>query len=225
MMEGFGVNTYRFVNAEGKAHFVKFHWKPLLGVHSLLWDESQKLAGKDADWLRRDLWEAIETGNGPEWEFGVQLIAQEDEFKFDFDVLDATKLWPEALVPVQRIGKLTLNRNPDNFFAETEQVAFHPGHLVPGIDVSNDPLLQGRLFSYLDTQNLAHRGELRRIADQPPTGSGPQQPARRQDAPGHQGQPRQLFPQFAGRWLPNGCPAEHGRLCALSREGGRPQSP
>ncbi len=152
MMEGFGVNTFRFVNAEGKAHFVKFHWKPLLGVHSLLWDESQKLAGKDADWLRRDLWDAIESGNGPEWEFAVQLIAQEDEHKFDFDVLDATKLWPEALVPVQRIGKLTLNRNPDNFFAETEQVAFHPGHLVPGIDVSNDPLLQGRLFSYLDTQ-------------------------------------------------------------------------
>ena len=152
MMEGFGVNTFRFINAAGQAHFVKFHWKPLLGVHSLLWDESQKLAGKDADWLRRDLWEAIETGNGPEWEFGVQLIAQEDEFKFDFDVLDATKLWPEALVPVQRIGKLILNRNPDNYFAETEQIAFHPGHLVPGIDVSNDPLLQGRLFSYLDTQ-------------------------------------------------------------------------
>ncbi|MGI8588588.1 MAG: catalase [Chloroflexia bacterium] len=152
MMEGFGVNTYRLVNEQGHARFVKFHWKPLLGVHSLLWDESQKLSGKDADWLRRDLWDAIETGAYPEWEFGLQLIEEADELKFDFDVLDATKLWPEELVPVRRVGKLVLNRNPDNFFAETEQVAFHPGHVVPGIDFSNDPLLQGRLFSYLDTQ-------------------------------------------------------------------------
>jgi catalase len=152
MMEGFGVNTYRLVNAKGEARFVKFHWKPLLGVHSLLWDESQKLSGKDADWLRRDLWDAIETGAYPEWEFGLQLIEEADELKFDFDVLDATKLWPEELVPVLRVGKLVLNRNPTNFFAETEQVAFHPGHVVPGIDFSNDPLLQGRLFSYLDTQ-------------------------------------------------------------------------
>ncbi len=152
MMEGFGVNTYRFVNEEGKAFFVKFHWKPLLGVHSLVWDEVQQVAGKDADFNRRDLWEAIEGGDYAEWEFGIQIISQEDEFKFDFDVLDPTKLWPEELVPVQRIGKLVLNRNPDNFFAETEQVAFCPGNVVPGIDFSNDPLLQGRLFSYLDTQ-------------------------------------------------------------------------
>ena len=154
MMEGFGVNTYRFVNEEGKAFFVKFHWKPLLGVHSLVWDEVQQIAGKDPDYNRRDLWEAIETGDYAEWEFGIQIIGQEDEFKFDFDVLDPTKLWPEELVPVQRIGKLVLNRNPDNFFAETEQVAFCPGNVVPGIDFSNDPLLQGRLFSYLDTQLL-----------------------------------------------------------------------
>ena len=152
MMEGFGVNTYRFVNEAGKAFFVKFHWKPLLGVHSLVWDEVQQVAGKDADFNRRDLWEAIEGGDYAEWEFGIQIISQEDEFKFDFDVLDPTKLWPEELVPVQRIGKLVLNRNPDNFFTETEQVAFCPGNVVPGIDFSNDPLLQGRLFSYLDTQ-------------------------------------------------------------------------
>lgn len=152
MMEGFGVNTYRFVNQEGKSSFVKFHWKPLLGVHSLVWDEVQKLAGKDPDFNRRDLWDAIEEGNYPEYEFGVQIIEEADEFKFDFDVLDPTKIWPEELVPVQRIGKMVLNRNPDNFFAETEQVAFCVGNLVSGIDVSDDPLLQGRLFSYLDTQ-------------------------------------------------------------------------
>ena len=152
MMEGFGVHTFRFVNAQGKSRFVKFHWKPLLGVHSLVWDEAQQLAGKDPDYHRRDLWEAIQQGDYPEYEFGVQMLEEEDEFKFPFDVLDATKLWPEELVPVRRIGKMTLNRNPENFFAETEQVAFHTGHLVPGIDVTDDPLLQGRLFSYLDTQ-------------------------------------------------------------------------
>ncbi|MVP02033.1 catalase [Paenibacillus lutrae] len=152
MMEGFGVNTFRFVNDRGEAHFVKFHWKPLLGMHSLVWDETQKIAGKDPDFNRRDLWDAIESGNYPEYEFGVQLIKEEDEFKFDFDILDPTKLWPEELVPVKIIGKMTLTQNTDNFFAETEQIAFHPGHVVPGIDFSNDPLLQGRLFSYTDTQ-------------------------------------------------------------------------
>ncbi len=152
MMEGFGVNTFRFVNAEGKSRFVKFHWKPVLGIHSLTWDEAQKLAGKDSDFNRRSLWEAIEDGNFPEYEFGVQMIEEKDEFKFDFDILDATKIWPEEQVPVKIIGKLVLNRNPDNFFAETEQVAFCPGNVVPGIDFSNDPLLQGRLFSYIDTQ-------------------------------------------------------------------------
>jgi catalase len=152
MMEGFGVHTFRFIDAAGSASFVKFHWKPVLGVHSLVWDEAVKLAGKDADFHRRDLWEAIDQGRYPEWELGVQIVAEEDEHMFDFDLLDATKLIPESLVPVQLIGKLTLIRNPDNYFAETEQVAFHPGHLVPGIDFSNDPLLQGRLFSYSDTQ-------------------------------------------------------------------------
>lgn len=152
MMEGFGVHTFRFINEKGKSHFVKFHWKPVLGVHSVAFAEAQVISGKDPDFHRRDLWEAIESGNFPEYELGVQLIEEKDEFKFPFDLLDPTKLIPEELVPVQIIGKLTLNRNPDNFFAETEQVAFHPGHLVPGIDFSNDPLLQGRLFSYTDTQ-------------------------------------------------------------------------
>lgn len=152
MMEGFGVHTFRFVNEEGVAHFVKFHWKPVLGVKSLVWDEAQKIAGKNPDFHRQDLWEAIDTGNYPEFEFGVQMIKEEDEFKFDFDILDPTKLWPEEQIPVKIIGKMVLNQNTDNFFAETEQIAFHPGHVVPGIDFSNDPLLQGRLFSYTDTQ-------------------------------------------------------------------------
>ncbi|MFD1359468.1 catalase [Fictibacillus halophilus] len=154
MMEGFGVHTFRLVNDEGKAHFVKFHWKPVLGTHSLVWDEAQKISGKDPDFHRRDLWESIENGDYPEYELGLQIIAEEDEFKFDFDILDPTKLWPEEDVPVKIVGKMTLNRNVDNVFAETEQVAFHPGHVVPGIDFSNDPLLQGRLFSYTDTQLL-----------------------------------------------------------------------
>jgi len=152
MMEGFGVHTFRFINEKNKSVFVKFHWKPLLGIHSVVWDEAQTISGKDPDFHRRDLWEAIESGAFPEWEFGVQIVEEKDEFKFDFDLLDPTKIIPEELVPVRRIGKLTLNRNPDNFFAETEQVAFHPGHIVPGIDFTNDPLLQGRLFSYTDTQ-------------------------------------------------------------------------
>jgi catalase len=152
MMDGFGVNTYRFVNEEGTSCFVKFHWRAMLGAHSLAWDETQKIAGKDSDFNRRDLWEAIDLGDYPEYEFSVQIIDEADVEKFDFDVLDATKIWPEELVPLQPVGKMVLNRNPDNFFAETEQVAFCVGNLVPGIDVSDDPLLQGRLFSYLDTQ-------------------------------------------------------------------------
>ncbi|MEO4054957.1 catalase [Solibacillus sp. CAU 1738] len=154
MMEGFGVNTFRLVNADGHSKFVKFHWKPILGVHSLVWNEAQQISGKDPDFQRRDLWESIEAGNFVEYELGVQMIDPADEFKFDFDILDATKIWPEELIPVKKVGKLTLNRNVNNVFAETEQVAFHPGNVIPGIDFSNDPLLQGRLFSYLDTQLL-----------------------------------------------------------------------
>lgn len=152
MMEGFGVHTFRFINDKNESHFVKFHWKPKLGTHAVAWDEAQKISGKNSDFHKQDLWEAIEAGNFPEWELGVQIIPESDEHKFDFDLLDPTKLVPEELVPVTIIGKMTLNKNPDNFFAETEQVAFHPGHIVPGIDFTNDPLLQGRLFSYTDTQ-------------------------------------------------------------------------
>lgn len=152
MMEGFGVHTFRLINEAGESNFVKFHWKPLLGVHSVLWDEAQKISGKDPDFHRRDLWMAIDQGEFPEWELGIQVVPEADEHKYEFDLLDPTKIIPEELVPVQRIGKLTLNRNPDNFFAETEQVAFHVGNIVPGIDFTNDPLMQGRLFSYMDTQ-------------------------------------------------------------------------
>ncbi|MGX1478654.1 UNVERIFIED_CONTAM: catalase [Streptomyces canus] len=152
MMQGFGVHTFRFVNAEGKGTFVKFHWKPRLGAHSLVWDEAQECQGRDPDFNRRDLWDAIEAGEYPEWELGVQLVPEEDEFAFDFDLLDATKLIPEEQVPVRPIGRMVLDRNPENFFAETEQVAFHTANVVPGIDFTNDPLLQARNFSYLDTQ-------------------------------------------------------------------------
>jgi catalase len=152
MMQGFGVHTFRFVNGDGAGTFVKFHWKPKLGTHSLVWDETQKIAGKDPDFNRRDLWDAIEGGDLPEWELGVQLVPEADEHKFDFDLLDATKIIPEEEVPVRPVGRMVLDRNPDNFFAETEQVAFHTANVVPGIDFTNDPLLQARLFSYLDTQ-------------------------------------------------------------------------
>ncbi len=152
MIDGFGIHTFRFVNAEGKSTFVKFHWRPTIGTASLVWDEAVKLQGADSDFHRRDLWEAIDQGRFPEWEFGVQAFDQATADSLPFDVLDPTKIIPEEVVPIEMIGKMTLNRNPDNFFAETEQVAFHPGHVVPGIDFTNDPLLQGRLHSYLDTQ-------------------------------------------------------------------------
>lgn len=153
-MEGFGVHTFRLIDKQGKARFAKFHWKPLAGTCSLIWDEAQKLWGRDPDFNRRQMWDDIESGDFLEYELGIQVIEEEDEHKFDFDILDPTKLIPEEQVPVTLIGKMVLNRNPDNFFAETEQVAFNPGNIVPGIDFSNDPLLQGRLFSYLDTQML-----------------------------------------------------------------------
>jgi catalase len=151
-MEGFGVNTFRLVDAAGKSSFVKFHWRPRIGAQSVLWDEAVKISGADPDYHRRDLWNAIEEGDFPEFDLAVQIFTEEQANDFDFDVLDATKLIPEELVPLQKVGRLVLDRNPDNFFAETEQVAFCPANVVPGIDFSNDPLLQGRLFSYLDTQ-------------------------------------------------------------------------
>jgi catalase len=152
MMQGFGVHTFRLVNAEGVSHFVKFHWEPLAGTHSLVWDEAVKIAGADPDFHRRDLWESIEAGVFPEFELGLQVFTEAQAEAFSFDVLDATKLIPEELVPVRRVGRMTLTRNPDNFFAETEQVAFCTAHVVPGIDFSNDPLLAGRIHSYVDTQ-------------------------------------------------------------------------
>jgi catalase len=152
MMQGFGVHTYRLVNAKGESHFVKFHWKPKLGTHSLVWDEAVKISGADSDFHRRDLWDAIESGEYPEWELGLQIFTESQAESFSFDVLDATKLIPEELVPVTPVGRMVLNRNPDNFFAETEQVAFCTAHVVPGIDFSNDPLLAGRIHSYIDTQ-------------------------------------------------------------------------
>ena len=151
-MQGFGVHTYRLVNARGESHFVKFHWSPAAGTHSLVWDEAVKISGADPDFHRRDLWEAIESGAYPEWELGLQVFSEEDAERFSFDVLDATKIVPEELVPVMPVGRLVLNRNPDNFFAETEQVAFCVAHVVPGVDFSNDPLLAGRIHSYVDTQ-------------------------------------------------------------------------
>ncbi|MFF7206534.1 catalase [Streptomyces sp. NPDC008141] len=153
MMEGFGVHTFRLVNAEGATTLVKFHWKPKLGVHSLVWEEAQMVNGMDPDFHRRDLADAIEAGAHPQWELGIQTFPDTPDQTFEgIDLLDPTNIVPEELAPVQSVGLLTLNANPTNYFAETEQVAFHPGHLVPGIDITDDPLLSGRLFSYLDTQ-------------------------------------------------------------------------
>jgi len=152
MIEGFGVHTFRLIDAKGKSTFVKFHWRPVAGAASVLWDEAVKISGADPDFHRRDLFDAIARGDFPEWEFCIQSFDQKTADAFEFDVLDATKLIPEEDIPLEVIGKMVLDRNVDNFFAETEQVAFHPGHVVPGIDFTNDPLLQGRLFSYTDTQ-------------------------------------------------------------------------
>jgi catalase len=151
-MEGFGVHTFRLVNAEGRATFVKFHWKPKLGLQSVVWNEAVKISGADPDFHRRDLWDAITSGGFPEWELGLQLFDEDVAGRFAFDILDPTKIIPEEEVPVRRVGRLVLDRTPENFFAETEQVAFCTQNIVPGIDFTNDPLLQGRNFSYLDTQ-------------------------------------------------------------------------
>src|SRR3954470_16653153 len=152
MMQGFGVHSFRFINAEGESRFVKFHWNPVAGTHALVWDEAVKISGADPDFHRRDLWEAIEAGAYPEYELGIQVFTEEQADGFSFDVLDATKIVPEELVPVRPVGRLVLNRNPDNFFAETEQVAFCTAPVVPGSDFTNDPLLMGRIHSYVDTQ-------------------------------------------------------------------------
>ena len=152
MIEGFGIHTFRLVNDDGESTFVKFHWRPKLGLQSVVWDEAVKINGADNDFHRRDLWNAITNGNYPEWDLCVQLFTEAQANEFEFDVLDPTKLIPEEIIPLKKIGRMVLDRMPDNFFAETEQVAYCPANIVPGIDFSNDPLLQGRLFSYLDTQ-------------------------------------------------------------------------
>jgi catalase len=151
-MQGFGVHTFRLVNAEGESVFVKFHWTPLAGTHSLVWDEAVKISGADPDYHRRDLWERIESGAYPEYELGIQVFTEDEAARFSFDILDATKIVPEELVPIRPIGRMVLNRNPDNFFAETEQVAFCTANIIPGLDFTNDPLLAGRIHSYVDTQ-------------------------------------------------------------------------
>ncbi|KAJ5245142.1 hypothetical protein N7489_005238 [Penicillium chrysogenum] len=157
-VDGFGVHTFRLVTDDGKTKLVKFHWKGLQGKASFVWEEAQQTAGKNADFMRQDLFESIEAGRFPEWELGVQIMEEEDQLRFGFDLLDPTKIVPEELVPVTILGKMQLNRNPMNYFAETEQVMFQPGHIVRGVDFTEDPLLQGRLFSYLDTQLNRHGG-------------------------------------------------------------------
>jgi len=152
MMQGFGVNTFTLINAKGERVFVKFHWTPHLGVHSCVWDEALKIAGQDPDFHRKDLEAAIQAGSFPKWDFGVQILREDQANDFEFDILDATKLWPEDRVPVKNVGVLELNRMPDEYFTQVEQVAFNTSHVVPGIGFSDDPLLQGRNFSYLDTQ-------------------------------------------------------------------------
>lgn len=157
-MDGFGIHTFRFVTDDGASKLVKFHWTSLQGKASLVWEEAQAVAGKNADYHRQDLWDAIEAGRYPEWELGVQIMDEEDQLRFGFDLLDPTKIVPEEYVPITKLGKMQLNRNPLNYFAETEQIMFQPGHVVRGIDFTEDPLLQGRLFSYLDTQLNRHGG-------------------------------------------------------------------
>ncbi|MFB4281479.1 catalase [Nonomuraea sp. MTCD27] len=204
MMQGFGVHTFRLVNAAGQGTFVKWHWRPVLGTYSLVWDEVLRIQGNDPDYNRRDLWEAIERGVYPEYELCVQLVPESREHDFDFDLLDATKIIPEEQVPLRPIGKMTLNRNPQNFFAETEQVAFHTANLVPGIDFSNDPLLQARNFSYLDTQLLRLAGP-----------NFPQIPINRPIAPVrndqrdgfHQHQIHESRTSYAPNSISGGCPA------------------
>ena len=225
MMEGFGVHTFRLVNEQGKSTFVKFHWKPLLGVHSLVWDEAQQIAGKDPDFHRRDMWDAIEAGNFLEWELGLQTIPEGEESKFDFDILDATKLWPEELLPVRRVGKMTLNRNPDNYFSETEQVAFNTTNIVPGIDFSDDPAFAGaELFLSGYSVESPGQSELYGTADQPSGLSLLQQPARRAYASYDQQRARVLRPRFPRRtYAGGGHPVS--RVRQLPGTGKRPQSP
>ena len=199
-MEGFGIHTFRLVNEAGKSTFVKFHWKPKQGLQSTIWDETVKIAGADPDFHRRDLFEAIDRGEFPEWELGIQAFDQDFADKLPFDVLDATKIIPEELLPVKMIGRMVLDRYPDNFFAETEQAAYCPSNIVPGVDFTNDPLLQGRLFSYLDTQK-SRLGSTNFPPDPHQCAQVPDDelPARRHDADDAAQGPRQLRAQQLGR--------------------------
>jgi catalase len=212
-MQGFGVHTFRLVNAAGESRFVKFHWSPLAGTHSVVWDEAVKINGADSDFHRRDLWEAIEAGAFPEYELGLQVFTEEEADGFTFDVLDPTKIVPEELVPVRPVGRLVLNRNPDNFFAETEQVAFCTQHVVPGIDFSNDPLLQGRNFSYLDTQISRLGGP--NFHELPINASVAQVHNNQRD-----GMHRQAIPRGRVNYEPNslggGCPFQAGKMTGFT---------
>jgi catalase len=209
MMQGFGVHTFRLVNADGESVFCKFHWNPIAGTHSLVWDEAVKIAGADADFHRRDLWEAIEAGAYPQWELGVQLFSEAMADRFSFDILDPTKLVPEELVPVRPIGRMTLDRNPDNFFAETEQVAFCTAHVIPGIDFSNDPLLQGRIHSYLDTQISRLGGA--NFHELPINASVVQVHNNQRDGMHRQGIPRGRV-AYEPNSLAGGCPFQTGKM-------------
>ena len=213
MMQGFGVHTFRLVNAKGESVFVKFHWSPMLGTHSVVWDEAVKINGADPDFHRRDLWEAIEGGAYPEYELALQIFTEEQAEGFSFDVLDSTKIIPEELVPLRPVGRLVLNRNPDNFFAETEQVAFCTQHVVPGIDFTNDPLLQGRNFSYHDTQLTRLGGP--NFHEIPINASVAQVHNNQRD-----GFHRQSIPRGRVAYEPNslggGCPFQAGKLGFMS---------
>ena len=224
-MEGFGVHTFRFVNAAGESTFVKFHWKPKQGLQSVVWNEAVKINGADPDFHRRDLWDAINTGDFPEWELGVQLFDDDFADAFDFDVLDATKIIPEELVPVRRVGRLVLDRTVDNFFAETEQVAFCTQNVVPGIDFSNDPLLQGRNFSYLDTQLKRLGGpELHPPADQRPEVPRRPLPTGRPHGLRQPGRAGQLRTQLVGRRGRRPAGGPRRRLPQLRRDDQRHQA-
>ncbi|APG05210.1 hypothetical protein BJI69_15760 [Luteibacter rhizovicinus DSM 16549] len=227
MMEGFGVHTFHLVNAAGERRFVKFHWKPVLGLHAVTWDEAIKISGNDPDFHRRDLFDAIEAGDFPEWEFGVQVVDEKDRHAFDFDLLDPTKLIPEEVVPVRRIGKLVLDRNPQNYFAETEQVAFHPGRVVPGIDLSDDPLLQGRVEAYARAQTLrlgrddGHRLPINRDRNPPSE-------HRRPRSDGHGAYSETFLDHFtqARMFLHSQSEAEYNHIChALEFELGKVAAP
>ena len=225
-MQGFGVHTYRLVNDKGESHFVKFHWSPKAGTHSLVWDEAVKISGADSDFHRRDLWEAIEAGAYPEWELGLQIFTEEQAEGFTFDVLDATKIVPEELVPIVPVGRMVLNRNPDNFFAETEQVAFCVAHVVPGHRLLERSAAR-RPHSFLrrHADLAARRSELPRDPDQRADRAGPQQPARRHASPGDPSRPGLVRAQFPGRRL--SVPGRRGRLRLVSgtSRGGRSQGP